>query len=299
MDACHRSSGKQTIRRHLAVARKGTVAAITFIRQNPRAYAQIAVVIVVGPILLALFAHYIAPPLYRAAAGYYASTDTTKTSALLVALAALVIAWNNYRRGNTAIVKLVRIRECGNAVRGVNNDQMFHTFEVSVKNLGIPLKHPAVLLQGYTQLGSLSIPLNPLRGDTPVQPGGALEKGMLAMFAIRSFELSQGQRQMIAALADPEAERVAIAVYSHGYLIKRFPLRSLEAARMLKRGWNRIAFPINSKLFWRTRRKWGRPILHSREILPTLRDHLSTLQRFASQMRAETQDQVPTLFRPE
>jgi hypothetical protein len=211
--------------------------------------------------------------------GFRAEVDIVKGSALVVACAALVVAWNNFRRGNTAIVKLVSVSNSGGQRLDVNKREFYSQFEIKIKNLGIPLRNPSVALLGFTQLGSLSIPLQRLKEDQPVSNEGTLEKGMVARYAIRSFEMDSTDRSMVYELVDPDAVDISVSVYSEGYRVKEFCFPSKGVRLWLMCKWNRMAWAIN-EWFAYDIEKWGRKFTHRPDYIPTFAEPFRRLKRF-------------------
>lgn len=282
-------AGSTVLRACMELARS----VIESVSAEPRRYVELAALVLVAFAALAFAVRYLWPIARRAAAAYYAATDVTKTSALFVALVALYVAWSNYRRGNSAIVRIVDVKESGSVEVGVNDNQFYSTFEVFIKVLGIPLRNPAVLLEGRIQFGHLSFPLAQFQNRKPVTSGGTLEKGMVAFYGVRSFDLDLGKRQMVTALADPKAEQVAICIYSNGYLVKRFPLQRRLPVSPAVRRWNGWAAHVNLHYFSLKRIKWGRPVVQMRDVIPKITDWMFPLERFARVVSDEAGGQAP------
>jgi hypothetical protein len=225
----------------------------------------------------------------KVSVAFFATADASKVTAIVISLLALWVSWSNYRRGNTAILKIVRLETSGCSAIDVNNRQPYSVFTVVIKNVGIPLKNPLVVLSGFTRAGTVHIPLRQMYDDKPIEAGGSLEKGMFGIFALRSFELHPGQRAMIAALADREVEDASIKIASNGFAVASFRLRDRAPIRALKKRWNDWSFGINQRFFWKNRVRWGRTFLHTRNILPKLQDQLAELQMFAQGLAQERQ----------
>ncbi len=215
---------------------------------------------------------------------FYSAMDPVKGSALVVAVVALVVAWNNFRRGNTAIVKLIQVSASGHHALGVNSERPYHSFSVELKNLGIPLKAVSVAITGFSGMGSGHVPLRQFQFDEPAPHGGALEKGMIAKFAIRTPELEPAALAILSSLGEPDASGVNVAVYSNGYLVKRF--RVDRPTLKLRRGWNRLAHRINGAFTTRKKVR-GREILHPHEVVPAFQDPDFYLRFFVKAAKEE------------
>jgi hypothetical protein len=238
--------------------------------------------------ILAVACRYVVPPVYhlfcRIAYAYYSNLDIIKGTTIIVALAALMIAWNNYRRGNTAIVKLVEFTYSATDSIGINNSQLFVKLDVRIKNLGIPLKRPHVSLHGHTRYGWLSLPLMKIEDDQPADTNGSLDKGMVAAFALRSFEMKPAQIGILSSLSDPEAFGISLGVFSNGFLVKRFRLQSPATIERLKRKWNSLAGRL-SRRFAYSRKRWGRTFVQMPTILPSISDPHHVMDEFVTSLK--------------
>ena len=179
----------------------------------------------------------------------------------------------------------------GHSRLGVNNNQFYSTFEVLIKVLGIPLRKPLIVIKGRGSFGEMSCPLMQFEDDQPAASTGTLEKGMIAAYGLRSIDLNPGQRQMVAAIVEPETEQVAICVYSNGYFVKRFLLQRKPLVGRAVRRWNNWAATFNFRYMSLTRIKWGKPVLFTRNIVPLFSDRMFPLEQFASALKEESQRQ--------
>jgi hypothetical protein len=208
-------------------------------------------------------------------------------SALIVAVCALIIAYTNFKRGNTAIIKLVDLSASGGQSIGVNNQQMYHKLEVKFKNLGIPLRNPSVSVNGFAG-GWFDVRLARYKGDERVKQenDSVLEKGMVASYALFSFEMDYTIKRMLSSLIEPDAYRLCISVFSDGFLVRRFSLKGRPWLTRLKHRWNSFSFWFNGQ-FERVIIYKGRPIHHCPEILPRLKNYRWQFEYFVKSSTAE------------
>ena len=274
-------------------AKAGVGYAVNYVKEDPRTVFEHAGILILATAALALAIHFLWPVVVGVAQTYF--SDATKAIPLIVSSAALYVAWNNYRRGNSAIVKLSAVTTQYRTELSVNRSQPYSTFEVLIKVLGIPLHNPLVVIHARTSFGRLNIPLSQLVDGKPApSTGGSLEKGMVACYGLRSFDMDHGQRQMLCQTADPDTVDVEIAVYSNGYFVKRFRLQWRPPLNRWVRKWNGLAYHINFHYLSRTRKKWGRPMLFHREYIPRFKDPMLSLEQFVSFLKHEAMGaQVP------
>lgn len=278
--------GKKWVRTAGTKARAGVDHAVKYVKDDPRTVIEYSLVIIPAIVALGLVIHFLRPVVVGVVHAYF--SDATKAVPLIVSLVALYVAWSNYRRGNSAMVRLLEVRTEHHSELGVNQNQMFARFEVWVKVLGIPLRNPHAVIHARTEFGTLPVPLSQFLDGKPVpRTGGALEKGMVAFYGLRSFDLNHGQRQMAIQTAAPEAEDVEIAIYSNGFFVKRFRLQWKPPLRTWIRKWNNWAAHANFKYLSRTRKKWGRPFFFDRQWIPRFKDSMFALEQFASSLKEE------------
>src|SRR5688572_1950043 len=207
--------------------------------------------------------------------------------ALVVAICALLVAYTNFRRGNTAIIKLVDLSASASQSGGINNEEFYHKLEVRFKNLGIPLRNPSVSMNGSAG-GWLNLPLARYKGDERIksEDDTALEKGMVATYALLSFRMDRTTRVMLRSLIEPDARNLCISVYSDGFLVRRFFLRKRPWFSWLKHRWNALSFWVSSE-FERVIIYKGRPLHHRPRILPVLTDYRWQFENFVQWTMAE------------
>lgn len=199
---------------------------------------------------------------------------------LIIAVSALIIAWNNFRRGNTPVVKLIDIRTIGmNSAR--TGGKIDHEFSIYVKNLGIPLHDAQVGLNAMSKFGTLSIPFEEFDVNGSLLPSGTFEKGMVGVFSLKESRLQPQQKEMLQALTN-EAADISIGVFSRGFRVKRFPI-SLRTSKVRKR-WNAIARKLNEQ-FTTTKNRWGKTFAHTREPFHILSDFEFQLEFFVKAIR--------------
>ncbi len=256
----------------------------SFIAQNKGGLILVTIAI------LALFVWYVVPMLYHLA--YHLAQFNYSFP---VALMALFIAWNNYRRGNEAIIRLKKFSYCLNASINVNNMKDFAQLDVHIQNLGIPLKRPHICLHAFALGGTISIPLKKLEGDFPADDGGSLEKGMIAHYCLRSFELKPEELSMLSLLADPETCSIAMGVYASGFLAKRFRLESSPIVAKFKHHWNVVGHRLSMK-FSRTEKRWERHFIRIRTILPPLKEPDDVLRRFVALLKTVEENKAQPPF---
>jgi hypothetical protein len=163
--------------------------------------------------------------------------------------------------------------------------------KIKVKNLGIPLRNPSLVLHGFTRLGWLSMPLQRLKEDQAVSNEGTLEKGMIVRYAIRSRETGVTERSMVSELIDPQAVEVSICVYSESYRVKEFRFPSSGMQMWLKRKWNSMAWTVNGWFTCEIER-WGKKYTHRPTYIPSFTDSFTRLKWFVDGLR------VPDSGRP-
>jgi hypothetical protein len=239
----------------------------------------IIVMVLAIALLVWLFPHLIAFIGY-AGRRFYDTVNIVTGSALVLALCALLVAYTNFRRGNTAIMKLVELTASSGESDRINNGERYFKLEVRFKNLGIPLRNPSVSVNGNAG-GWLNLQLARYRGDERVESDHdtALEKGMVATYALFSFTMDDTSKRMISSLIEPDARDLCISVYSDGFLVRRFFLKDLPWLKWLRGRWNRLSFLVNTE-FERVIMYQGRSLHHTPTILPTLRNYRWQFENF-------------------
>jgi len=194
---------------------------------------------------------------------------------LIIAISALIIAWNNFRRGNTPVVKLIDIQTIGtnSAKTGGKIDLEFSVF---IKNLGIPLHTAQVGLNAMTKAGTMSIPFEQFDISGNVLPFGTLEKGMVGIFSLKESRLKPEQKQMVQILTH-EATDISIGVFSSSFRVKRF--RIPDKFPNFKKTWNAIARKLNDQ-FTTAKSRWGKTFTRTRKPFHTFPDFEFQLQVF-------------------
>ena len=171
-----------------------------------------------------------------------------------------------------------------------------HTFEVEIKNLGIPLKNVQVALRGFYQ-GTITLLLEQLLFDEVVPPGGSLEKGMMAKFALRQIDFDKTRLACLAAFNQPETSNIDICVASNGSVVKFFRLdRRWESIRQK---WNDFASRLNQKLSTVKYQK-GKPYIKTNDWVPVFSDRHFQLKLFIQYVTTPLDDfPKPPMIQPQ
>jgi hypothetical protein len=202
---------------------------------------------------------------------------------LAIASMALFVAVTNFRRGNTAVIKLVSVDFSHQSNIEKNGGRFYSEFSVLIKNLGIPLTIAHVTLTAHAKGLGIKIPFSRFQFDEIIAEGGSLEKGMVAKFGLRSFDLPQDKRNFLSLL-DDEAIFVKIVISSNGYVVKSFRLD--KSGLKLRRKWNDFAARMNM-YFVTTTNRWGKKYTSFHNIVPIWSDPLLDLRRFIDTVSKE------------
>ena len=183
--------------------------------------------------------------------------------ASILAIIALVFAIRVERRNTMPGAKLIC---CDGHTSGMsvaeNRGQPFHEFRVRIRNVGIALHNTTAHLV-FNDAGDVSVFSSQMRRLTEI-PGDHEEfaKGMIAEFAIKSYDLDPSWVARLLELTDPHKQRARIVLKSQGFDAVVLPIGG--RIEKLRGTWNRWAFKINQR-FWRKRRtKSGRELLDIR-----------------------------------
>ena len=165
------------------------------------------------------------------------------------ALLALWIAYTAHRASNHVWLKILDMEEGGAKRLGENNEQLFLYFQITLRNLGIPLHSMTVHLEFGEGSGNYRIQLTRIGSRTGERKGGIFvadtaefAKGMTGVFAIKSYALDPTALAWLSALKDPRKQNARITVHTQGFLAQEFPMR--ERFVSLRRVWNRIAIQL-------------------------------------------------------
>lgn len=164
-------------------------------------------------------------------------------AACALAVVAIGLAWQAYRRSTSHIVRLANVE----SLFTISNDRTRNgpSFSVTLLNLGLPINRISVLLH-FKSPGSFGQETN--LGIEPVlgHNSAAFAPGMRGTFT--RWPLSDPVANRIHLLTsindirDPRKQRVAIIISSDGFEVQRIPLYSrFDTPRLL---WNRLLLLI-------------------------------------------------------
>lgn len=164
----------------------------------------------------------------------------------------------------------VRVRQCEASSRESvreNDGQSFSQFQIVIENRGVKLVNPTVSLsfRGPDRRGWFSLHLKEFKeahGDCQ-----EFERGMIAVFGWKSYELEKADKQFLSLLHDPYKQNATIRIFSQSYVAYEFPVGNWSDR--LKAKWNRLAFGVNWKLRRNVRTTDGETMLHTPTVLPT------------------------------
>src|SRR5262249_13669495 len=145
----------------------------------------------------------------------------------------------------------------------------------------------------FNEAGDLGKLSSKMRQLTEI-PGGHEEfaKGMVAEFALKSYDLDPHWTGHLLELTDPHKQRARIVLKSQGF--DAVELRIGGKIDKLRGAWNAFAFRIN-QLSWRERQsKSGEKLLDTRGILPTFSVTAHWLSYFIGALRRDRSRQSTT-----
>lgn len=173
--------------------------------------------------------------------------------ASLLALSALLVAALAYRSSCRIWLQLLEVRGHSETNVEVRNGELFHQFDVAIRNLGITL-HDVKVYLWFRDIdgGSWQIELKRVefgRRHKEVSNDTAFQQGMVAAFALSSFDPTLTRHgghgiSMLRQLDDPKKRDAQLRVYSQEYLVYKF--RLWHRFYGLKTTWNRFAYRVNS-----------------------------------------------------
>ncbi|MCX5658848.1 MAG: hypothetical protein NTW19_03900 [Planctomycetota bacterium] len=180
-----------------------------------------------------------------------------------LALCGVLIAWNNFRRAHSIVIRLLEVNSSTVEQVGANNQDRFNQLVVRLMNVGMPLSSATIHVRGLTPEGWLSVQLHPIRNGSILANADefTLEKGMVAEFRLRSFEIDEWAKATVGQLRS--ASSLCVTVSSNGHQADEFAIGRC-AWRMR---WNRIAFRLNWE-FRKRLRKWGWNRIRDCDVLP-------------------------------
>lgn len=144
---------------------------------------------------------------------------------LLTALTAIAFTIRESRRNNSVVIKIMKSQFGGEQSINENKSQFFFRHDLIIHNLGIALRDVHVVLSfaDFAGHGTLSVPLQPVRS---LSDGAEFSKGMIAHFCQKSYTLNEHDKKFLIALKDLRTQNAQLAIYSQGYLAKRWNLGS-------------------------------------------------------------------------
>jgi len=170
--------------------------------------------------------------------------------ALFVAVLALWFAIRESRRNSSVVL---RVRDCSFSYPqrlDENNAQHFGEFRVLIRNEGVALYAPQLRLSfleitGYG-IASMTVKRRGGSGDGE----GSFQRGMIAEFSIKSYELDENDIRFLCRLENPAKQKAALCVYSQGYLARAIAV--VTWAERIKSLWNKLAVKFNHRHYKKT-----------------------------------------------
>lgn len=206
-------------------------------------------------------------------------------AACVLAVIALIFAWRVEKRNTTACAKILFCegRSCQSVYE--NRQQLFHQFKIRIQNIGIALHNPTAHLV-FDDAGDLARCSTQLQRLTDIPADhDEFSKGMIAEFALNSYQLDRQWIPRLLELTDPRKQRARIVVKSQGFDAVRLSLAG--RSDQMRQMWNRWAFKVNQR-FWRKRiSKSGAETLDTRGILPTVSTTAEKLLYFVRELRRD------------
>lgn len=160
--------------------------------------------------------------------------------ALLVAFLTII----EFRRNHSVILHIIDVSTIATQAIDENNAQLFYSFRILIRNLGIPLHSVAVTLQFRPPdgSGSMQLRLPPIARSHRVE-SGEFAKGMIGEFGFKTYQMDRITFQLLRALKNPVEQEAKIVVYSQGYRAKAFKVG--VGVDLLKRRWSELGGRIN------------------------------------------------------
>lgn len=147
---------------------------------------------------------------------------------MVIAAAALCVAWLTLRRTTQHVVRVVRCQS--HYEKSIEHPNGFDEFEVYFKNIGLRIPEMAVALGFHDRngLGWCSCGLRAVNVVTNQSSGTAsnIETGMVVKFGWRTYEMDEGHRALLDVLDDIRKQNAVLSVYNAGYLVKTIRLWS-------------------------------------------------------------------------
>lgn len=153
-----------------------------------------------------------------------------------------------------------------------------------IRNLGISLHDPAMQLVFHSHGGPGHAYLPLKRRDEQTGQHSEFARGMIARFALKSYEMDAGSRQMLDDLKDLKKQDATLVIYSQGYVAHEIRLGTFWRKKVWR--WNNFAWSINRRFNRQTDRG-----LKIGNIVPKLDDLHINIRMFIQHMRPEPEPQ--------
>jgi hypothetical protein len=162
--------------------------------------------------------------------------------AFLTSLFAVWFAYNESSRNNRTLVKIIRCRHFGSSSLYEHNGQLCEIFELIIRNQGITLHDPQVILDFTDRRGGGTLSL-PLKRKAEASGHTEFSRGMIAVYRLNSCELDRTAVAFLHSLENPTTQKPVLLLYSQGYLAWSRRVGDLKDRISLR--WNRIAYKFN------------------------------------------------------
>ena len=162
----------------------------------------------------------------------------------VTAVLALLFAYHEYSRNTRVRLKIVNFTYSERASRGPGEMRVVRLLAAHVRNHGIPLHDPLLVLgfRGSDGPGWFSCPFEGSKEHGWQQ--GEFARGMMGEFVLTEDQFDLRGVQMSSLLVDPAAQKAKLSLYSQGFLVCS---RRIGGYRdKLGRLMNRVIFPFNS-----------------------------------------------------
>lgn len=175
-------------------------------------------------------------------------TDPVSLSSFIVAVIALWISWDMYRKTTRHIFRVIQVSS--EYTQSIEEPLGCHSFRIYIKNLGLPFPKMTVIL-GFRipdGMGWASYPL--LAFDIPTKKSTLfaenISSGQVVQFGWKMDQMNIPQFQMLKVLKSLRKQEAIFTVYSSGYKVGNIPIES--PSDRIKKMFNGLFFSISQKL---------------------------------------------------
>lgn len=205
--------------------------------------------------------------------------------ALIVAVIALWFALRESRRNSSVVLKVQDCRCSFPESVHENKGQSFTEFRVLIRNEGVSLYGPQLRLSFLEKDGFAIASMPMKRRDGDCRERDQFQRGMIAEFSIKTYELNQDDIRFLQRLEDVAKQRATLCLYSQGYLARAVPV--VNWAERVKSLWNKFAVRFNYRSLKKGQGIRVSPLDPSRYQLPTFATPRLPLGTFIDSLRRE------------